>query len=246
MRKLRNRWAGAVVFILALLVAACGRAEPQPLIFGGPVWRSGENSHYQVTDRTGKLAGTAMVTLIAGNEENPGGWSLRREITAGQFEVATVLMTGKGYVPVKSYLTRVDDSGTQKVEAVINRAQVDIALTTRQGVTTNQRVSVPSDIRDETTLLMLARTLPLAEKYATRINSFLPVVGLVELMTVAVRQRERVTVPAGEYETWLVEFSTPDRTTQAWIGVDAPHPLVKFIDARSKGLFELTQFVLGE
>ncbi len=246
MRKLRNRWAGAVVFILALLMAACGGAEPQPLIFGEPVWRSGEISDYQVTDRTGKLAGTAMVTLIAGNEENPGGWTLRREITAGQFEVATVLMMGKGYGPVKSYLTRTDDTGTQKVEAVIDRAQVDISLTTRQGVTTYQRVSVPSDIRDERTLLTIARTLPLAEKYATRINSFLPIVGIVERVAGEVRKRERGTVPAGEYDAWLVEFSPPDRTTQAWIGVDAPHPVVKFIDARSKGLFELTKFLPGE
>jgi hypothetical protein len=155
-------------------------------------------------------------------------------------------MTGGGYGPVKSYLTRTDDSGTQKVEAVKDRAQVDIALTDRTGATTYQRVSVPSDIRDERTLLTLARSLPLAEKYATRINSFLPIVGIVETVTVEVRKREQVTVPAGEYDTWLVDFSTPDRTTQAWIGVDAPHPVVKFIDARSKGMFELTEFVEGE
>lgn len=246
MRAIWNSWTGIFVLLIGLLLAACGGPEPQPLIFGGPVWRGGENSHYQVTDRTGKLAGTAMVMLIAGNEENPDGWTLRREISAGQFEVATILMAAKGYGPIKSYLTRTDDSGTQRVEAVKERSQVDIKLTDRAGADTYQRVSVPSDIRDERTLLTLARTLPLAEGYATRINSFLPIVGIVETVRVEVRKRERVTVPAGEYESWLVEFSTPDRTTQAWIGVDAPHPVVKFIDARSKGLFELTEFVAGE
>ncbi len=246
MRAIWNSWTGIFVLLIGLLLAACGGPEPQPLIFGGPVWRGGENSHYQVTDRTGKLAGTAMVMLIAGNEENPDGWTLRREISAGQFEVATILMAAKGYGPIKSYLTRADDSGTQRVEAVKERSQVDIKLTDRAGADTYQRVSVPSDIRDERTLLTLARTLPLAEGYATRINSFLPIVGIVETVRVEVRKRERVTVPAGEYDTWLVEFSTPDRTTQAWIGVDAPHPVVKFIDARSKGLFELTEFVAGE
>lgn len=245
-REFRNSWAGIVVLVIGLLLAACGGAEPQPLIFGEPVWRSGESSHYQVTDRTGKLAGTAIVSLVAGNEENPDGWTLRREITAGQSEVAVILMTGKGYVPLKSYLARVDDSGTQQVEAVKDRSQVDITLTDRAGATTYQRVSVPSDIRDERTLLTIARSLPLAEKYATRINSFLPIVGVVETVTAEVRKQERVTVPAGEFNTWLVEFSTPDRTTQAWIGVDAPHPVVKFIDARSKGLFELAEFTPGE
>ncbi len=245
-KQLWNSWTGIFVLAVGLLLVACGGPEPQPLIFGGPVWRSGENSHYQVTDRTGQPAGTAMVMLIAGNEENPGGWTLRREITAGQFEVATILMAAKGYDPVKSYLARVDDGGTQQVEAVKDRSQVDITLTDRAGATTYERISVPSDIRDERTLLTLARTLPLANGYATRINSFLPIVGIVETVTVQVRKQEQVKVPAGEFNTWKVDVSTPDRTTQAWIGVDAPHPVVKFIDARSKGLFELTEFVAGE
>jgi hypothetical protein len=199
-----------------------------------------------VTDRAGKLAGTATVAVAAGNEENPGGWTLRREINAGQFETVTVLMSGKGYVPVKSSLIRRDDTGTQQVDAVIDRAQVDISLTNRQGAITYQRVSVPSDIRDERTLLTVARSLPLAEGYATHINSFMPIVGIVERVTVEVHKREQVEVPAGTYDSWLVEFRTTDRTSQAWIAVDAPHPLVKFIDARSKGLFELTQFVAEE
>ncbi|MBX3051726.1 MAG: DUF3108 domain-containing protein [Caldilineaceae bacterium] len=246
MRKVWNSGVGIFVLVAVLLLAACGGAEPVPLIFGDPVWRSGENSHYQVTDRTGKLVGTATVSLIVGNEESPDGWTLRREISAGQSEVATISLAGKGYGPVRSYLSRIDTSGAQQVEAAVIRSQVDITLTNKAGATTYERVSVPSDIRDERTLLTLARTLPLAEGYATRINSFMPIVGTVETMTVAVGKRERVTVPAGTYDTWLVEFSTPDRTTQAWISVDAPHPVVKFIDARSKGLFELTEFVAGE
>lgn len=243
---IRNRLVVLFVLCAGLVVAACGGAEPQPLVFGEPAWRSGEISDYQVTDRTGRRAGTAMVTIVVGNEENPGGWTLRREIAAGQFEVATVLMGTQGFRPVKSYLTRTDETGTQQVEAVIDRSQVDITLTSRGGVTTYQRVSVPSDIRDERTLLTIARSLPLAEGYAARINSFLPIVGISERVTIAVQKQERVTVPAGEYDAWLVEFSTSDRTTQAWIAVDSPHPVVKFIDARSKGLFELTKFAPGE
>jgi len=236
---------GLFVLIIALALAACGGAAPQPLILGGPAWRSGEISRYQVTDRTGQRAGTATVNITASGAGNATGWTLRREINAGQVEVAAVTMVGQSYRPARSFLTRTDSAGTQTVEATIERAQVDIILTDRQGAVTYQRVNVPSDIRDERTLLTLARTLPLAGRYATRINSFLPIVGLVERVTVSVRRRERVTVPAGEYDTWLIELRTPDRTTQAWIGVDAPHPVVKFIDARSKGLFELTKFEAG-
>ncbi len=240
-----NSWALFSVLMVMLLAAGCG-ADPQPLVFGPPAWSGGEVSQYQVTDRTGKLAGSATVSLVAGTERGPDGWTFHREIAAGEAEDVTVEMTAKGYIPTKSDLIRTDSGGTQKVETVIDRSQVDIVLTDRNGTEIDQRVSVPSDIRDERTLLTIARALPLAEGYATQLNSFLPVVGVVERLTIEVSKRERVDVPAGEYDTWLVEFSTQDRTTQAWIGVDVPHPVVKFIDARSKGLFELTKFTPGE
>ena len=55
-----------------------------------------------------------------------------------------------------------------------------------------------------------------------------------------------VTVPAGTFPAWEVRLESPDkRTTTAWIGRDAPYPVVKFIDGRSKATYELTEFVPG-
>ena len=227
-------------FILFTLTA-CSAAQPQPLIFGEPVWADGETSAYRVTNREDRIVGTA--TFQVGQRVEDGGWTLTREINdAGVSELATIEMQPVGYRPLQSHLVRTFGGGKQVVEAQFEGAQVDIALTNRQGATVYQRVQVPSDIRDERTLLLIVRSLPLAQGYATRINSFLPVAGKMERVAVQVRRSESVTVPAGSFDTWVVELKSNDRTTKAWVAQAAPFPVVKFIDGRSQATFELTGF----
>ena len=233
----------AKVFTLFSLffTLSCGSAQPQPLIFGEPVWTDGENSAYRVTNREGRIVGTA--TYQVDRLAQDGGWTLIREIIdAGVSEQATIEMQPVGYRPVYSHLVRTFGGGKQVVETQFEGAQVDIALTNRQGAKVYQRVQVPSDIRDERTLLLIMRALPLAQGYATRINSFLPVAGQMERVALQVRRSESVTVPAGPFDTWVVELKANDRTTKAWVAQTAPFPVVKFIDGRSQATFELTGF----
>ena len=170
------------------------------------------------------------------------GRLIREILDAGVSEQATVEMQPVGYRPVYSHLVRTFGGGKQVVETQFEGAQVDIALTNRQGATVYQRVQVPSDIRDERTLLLIMRALPLAQGYATRINSFLPIAGQMERVALQVRRKENVTVPAGSFDTWVVELKANDRTTRAWVAQAAPFPVVKFIDGRSQATFELTGF----
>ena len=115
-------------------------------------------------------------------------------------------------------------------------------LTTSRNVTTYERVNIPSDARDQRTLIQVVRTLPLAEAYLTQVNSFLPITNLLERVTVAVVQQEVVAVPAGSYQSWLVELRTSERTSQLWVGVAAPHQILKFIDAYSGATYELEEY----
>ena len=55
----------------------------------------------------------------------------------------------------------------------------------------------------------------------------------------------RATVPAGTFDTWRVKLDTGDSEVEAWIGTDAPHPLVKYTDTRTGGMFELMEFTPG-
>ncbi|MEZ4830620.1 MAG: DUF3108 domain-containing protein [Caldilineaceae bacterium] len=171
------------------------------------------------------------------------GRTFRRVINdIGVSETATVTVQSLGYLPLHSLTVRNSSGAQEIVEADHDRGQVDITITNQQGATVYERVNVPSDSRDERTLLPLLRTLPLRQGYAANINSVYPLTGFTERFSIRILGSETVTVPAGTFDTWQIELKTTDRATRAWVGKEAPHPLVKFIEGRSQATFELVSF----
>ena len=175
--------AWLVVLLVSLTLAACGSPNIQPLVFGAAPWTDGEVSTYRVTAVDATNAGTTRYDLL---QLEPGIWSLRREISAqGTQEIVTVEMSEQGYRPAAATLIRINADGVEQVRTTYNAGQVDMALTTKQNIVTYERASIPSDARDQRTLLMIVRALPLAKGYATRLNSNLPIVPILYRITVS-------------------------------------------------------------
>jgi hypothetical protein len=233
--------------VIYFLLAACGQPEIQPLSFNAAPWRAGESSNYQITAQNGSAAGTARFTLLPGDRQsNPGGWSIQREIESqGVREVFVVEVDKEDQRPSTSTLTRISNQGQEFEKATYNNGAVDIELTSLMSVTTNHHIDVPSDIRIESTLVQLVRALPLAAGYATRLNSFSPATGVVDRITLQVIKREQITVPAGTFDTWQVELDTGQNKSSVWINREAPNVLVKYIDGRNGGTFELVEYKPG-
>lgn len=233
----------ALVTLALGLLSACGSPTIQPMRFNASPWRDGEVSTYRVTAVDATYAGTTRFDLL---QLETGGWSLRRETSAqGVQEIATVEMSDRDYRPSSAILIRMDSGGIEQVRTTYAAGQVDLELTTKQNITTYERKSIPSDARDQRTLLMLLRALPLDQGYATRLNTYLPVVPILDRVTVSVLRRETVETPAGSFDTWVVRMDTGDSRTEAWIGTQAPYPLVKFVDGRNRGTYELLEFAPG-
>ncbi len=237
-----------LLMTFALLSASCSRPAPVALVFNAAPWQNGETHTFRVTDVDGNRAGVAMYTITEGSgDDGKAQWSLQRVIqTQGDTETVTTKVSAAGFRPTSSYLERSNAAGTEIVDAQYNGATVDMVLTTRASVTTNQRAEVPSDVRDTPTLPMLVRALPLANGYATQINAFLPVADLLDRVTVSVVGDENVTVPAGAYDAWIVTLDTGNAVSRLWIAKAAPYPLVKYIDGRNKATFELESFVASQ
>lgn len=238
----------AILLLVAALLAACGRPAPQPLTFVAAPWGAGEVSEYQITDVNGQPAGVTRFEIGRSEDEaNDGGWSIRRETLAqGANEVVEVEIT-TGMRPLTSLLMRSAgaNQGAERVMAAYDRGQVQMELTTSRNVTTYERASIPSDARDGNLLPVVVRALPLSEGYATRIHSFLPVVGQLETFTVSVLGMEEVNVPAGVFQAYKVEMSARNYKTTAWYADDPERTLVKYIDGRNRGTFELAVFQPG-
>lgn len=232
-----------ILGVVALILAACGSPKVQPLILNPEPWADGETSVYRIIDRKGEPAGTMSIFLEYGPlRSGEEGWTVRREIDAqGETEIAAVEAIPDRLLPQHAMLVRTSPDGTERVETTYDGGQIDMRLTTARNNTTYQRTTAPSDARDQRTTLLLARMLPLAKGYATRFNSFLPVAERLDRVILRVLKREEVTVPAGTFDAWLVELDTGDSKTKAWIGVDPPHPLVKYVDGRNGATFELVE-----
>lgn len=242
-----QRWNLArtlLVLVVALVLAACGTRDPQPLRLREPVWQSGETSIYRVTNREGEVVGNAHHEIRASGEHvADDGWTFYRQIEdVGISEVVTVEVQASGYLPIYSQMTRLTAEGQQVVEATHNRAQIDIALTNQRGATVYERVNVPSDVRDERTILALLRTLPFERGYTAFINSFLPVTGTTDRLSLRLIDEQTITVPLGTFDTWAFQVQGNGQTTQVWIAKEAPHPIIKYVDGRSQGTFELIEF----
>lgn len=249
LHRLNPRWLLAVVvLVIAPVFAGCSRPAPVALLFNPAPWQDGETHTFRVTDVDGNRAGSAAYTITAGaGSDGEAVWSLQRNIqTQGDTEIVTTKVTAAGFRPISSYLERSNVAGTESVDAQYNGPAVDMLLTTRAAVTTNQRAEVPSDVRDTTTLPMIVRALPLARGYATQINAFLPVAGLLDRVTVSVVGDEEVAAPAGVYDAWVVTLDSGDATSRLWIAKAAPYPLVKYIDGRNKATFELERYVASQ
>jgi len=231
---------GMIILSSLLVLSACSVAEPQPLIFDEAVWSSDETSLYQVTDMNGDYAGTVEWSFSSPNDKL---WRLERITdTQGDVEQLQVEMARAGYRPVQSSLLRESDAGREQVEADYDRGEVNLTLTTVQDVTTYERVNVPSDSRDARALFMLVRALPLQKGYATRINTFLPIVSHLTRTEISVKGIDEISTPAGVFDAWKVELDDGNHTSKAWIAVESPHQLVKYEDAANGGVFELLEF----
>jgi hypothetical protein len=233
---------------IALLLAGWGQPTPAPLLFENAPWVSGEQHSMSLTDRSGQMVGSAIYTLSsAENVAGEPAWAFEREIAAlGSQEVVTVTMDARGFRPQASRLLRSNQGEQESVDVRYSDGQVDMLLNTRQNVRTTQRAQVPSDARETVTLPMLLRALPLASGYATQINVYMPVAEQLERIAVRVTGDEALQTQEGSYATWVVELKARDSESKAWIGKEAPHVLVKYLDGRNGATLELTEYLAGE
>jgi hypothetical protein len=190
----------------------------------------------------GKPAGNATFAVDS-RASSEGGWIFVRDITAlGSQEIASMELRDDSYKPTQSTLVRLDNGDVEQVKATYNGGQANLELTTVDKIVTYQSISIPTDARDQRSLPLIVRTLPLADGYSTRLNAFLPLTGNLDRVTVSVVNQARVTVPAGTYDTWEVLLEGQETYARLWIAVDPPHALVKFVDGRSKVTHELRSY----
>ena len=89
-------------------------------------------------------------------------------------------------------------------------------------------IELPEHAYENESSLWLRRTLAFAEGYKSRYTSVNTVERKRQIVELEVTGQQRITVPAGTFETWRLQVRNGRATRVAWINVEAPHQIVQW------------------
>lgn len=236
-----GRWIpfGALAFTVVFggFVACEDAVEPSDLA-GKAVWSASERAEYVLLDGDDEV-GRATFAV----ERDGDAWVLRQEYTARKVTDKVAIRVGEPGLKPRS-LTRSLDGEDGRIQLDVEYKDGRAIVRADNGEERRSNSSdVPAFAYDSWEGLFLWRTLPLAEGYAAAYRSMVTAVPRKPedgAKTVRVKKRERVRVPAGEFDTWRVKVTGDGVSETAWIAVDAPHPVVKYDNGSA--VFELTKY----
>lgn len=256
LRGFRAWWMAAAA---AAIVVGCGGGDDTPTskIFSGPAWTAPERAEYNLVDR--EIRG--YCTLITEPEFEPGRTRLvqrcRDAEGIGHTDEREAIVESSTLLPIYSerVLTNVEERdlttytgayGETEVVFTYQLADLDDPSTIEEEFQTPRALPEPDEESpepgwyDDESLFWLIRGLPLEEGFEGAYHN--GNVGTAQLVVarVSVERRERVTVPAGTFETWSVSVRTASITQRIWVEVAKPHRMIK---ARiERDTYELTSF----
>ena len=115
------------------------------------------------------------------------------------------------------------DYGVRIRQQVFDPASEDEAESTRCNP-----LRVPESAFDNDASLFLWRTLPFEEDLEVQYTTSIPNRRTTRIVTLVVREPERIETPAGTFDAWHVFVLAEGQSHDAWFEVDPPHRLVRY------------------
>ncbi len=222
----------------AFLLAACEVSQPKPhaAIFEAAPWTGPERYHYNLSERGNEHSGSC--TLVTTPEIEPGHSKLEQLCESGTLyrDDRTTTVETATLKPVSSLRTILNnkENTVTTFSATYTANTAALEATARSKVTKTERdlpeatddVPEPAWYGDES-IFWLVRGIPLRSGFQADFTNLNPSNGRVFDVGVLVQEQERVSVPAGEFETWRVRIRTASITQLFWVEAAAPHRVIK-------------------
>jgi hypothetical protein len=204
-------------------------------------WPDHEESQYVLLDRKGeKELGAGMLTA----DLKDGQYELRLHFDgsgdkAGNSDDTTLLVNSTTLKPVSLDYVKVADSDRFHIKAAYDDAEGVVNITEIKD-NGDERL-VPLRLKehhyDNDSSLFLWRTIDFKENYVAHYRTVITGNRTQLTVTLAVKRKEQITVPAGTFDTWRVEIHAGDIHQVAWIA-DTPQRAIVQYD-NSQLLFQL-------
>lgn len=243
----RRRTGSVLAALVALLALAGAACNSQPSLRGtenipirGIPWTDGEETHYALKNDDGQRIGSGTLRIERDGATFRLVQSYQAHTEANRSPTDTdemvSVVNAADLKPLRFERRANNDGDLYQVEAQYTGGQV-LATFTRGSRSQDRETSLPEQAYDNESLIFLWRAMPLEDQFGARIVAIaFDVTGraiLKPVATLRVVQQEQVEVPAGSFNAWRVEALTGGRTVTAWIGVEAPHYLVKYDSGRN-------------
>ncbi|UCE59755.1 MAG: tetratricopeptide repeat protein [Phycisphaerales bacterium] len=196
----------------------------------GPVpWLDGETLPIIIKLSTGLRVGMFVWTADSTEFDGEDAWRfrIRRYVPSGQ-GLTTMI------VDADSFALRISERKSSVLgdyEGVVRPGRVDVTAR-RDGNESVNSVKVDDVVYENDQFMYLTRRLPLQVGYKTSLKLFTLVTQQVIHPQLAVTAKENVTVPAGTFECFKVEFTVdapPHPASQIfWFSTDPSRYMVKF------------------
>lgn len=222
---LRPVFLAAVLALFPVLIACNEPLEGTSDVPAAIPWRGvGVETHrYVIKDRDGDEAGTGTLTV---REKDSTVELLQHYENADSTDDVKVLADAATLKPLETTRSSRSTDFQRDLVARYSEDRVEVVITGDDPQT--KEIELPGHAYDAEESLFLWRTLPFAVGYRVKYVAINPNRPTGRVATTRVTGRERITVPAGAFETWRVETSAAGSRIVAWYDAAAPHPLVRY------------------
>jgi len=217
-------WAAVLVALLALAACASQTQPPAKVDLKVP-WPDHESVSYVIQDQTGKQLGTAEMQVAKEGEQ----YTLRHAYEIGSTkDTMAVQVRASDLKPIGEHREINQPNGTVVIDTSYRDGKLSVKAKTPDGKEQSAETDVPADAYDNDEALFFWRTLPYADGFKFTYTNIVAANVLKPQATLSVVGREKVSVPAGEYDCWKVQLEAGQAKQTLWYAVAAPHYLVKY------------------
>ncbi len=233
-------FAIALLISMAFLLGGCLEAKlvpTQDLPVSAP-WQAPETLEYVLLDRNdGDEVGRGTLEVA----EKDGRYELSQKFSneKGDYDNSAVLVDPTTLKPASGTRDRLVDGERKRLRSTYDAGENVVTI-----IELNDSGERPvphrlkSDYYDNDTSLFLWRALDFVEGFTVNYHTVVTGSGEQPALHLEVTRKERITVPAGTFNTWRLEIQGPDVKQVAWFADTPERPLVQYDS--SIALFQLT------
>lgn len=231
--------AAPLLFVAALCGTGNDCTRCSDIVSSVP-FSSGETHTYKL-QRDDKDLGTTVLSV----ETNGGNFVLKQASTddKGNSDTSSITVEQATLKPISGHREVTDKDQRRVLDSAYAGTDKDcsakIVVQLEQNVykppdasdpdsTRKNPLCVPEHAYDNDSSLFLWRTITFEKGYQTSYKTVLTNRRTTQIIDILVREQQRVSVPAGDFDAWLVEI-TAERTTQrAWFATTPDHRLLEY------------------